>query len=1210
MAERDLGLSIPLHGVQLIEASAGTGKTFTVATLYARLVIEAALPVPSILAVTFTKAATAELRDRLRERLKLALRVAENETFAAVDGEVASVAELVTRAIEREGSSTLRRRLRIAVEAMDLAPIHTIHAFCQRALAEHAIDAGLPPGTRELLANERELRNEVATEFWRAHSRDLRGARTLDALWRGPRELADSLRDLLAVDALEPLPSDDGDDGSEEELQHRCEILARAWREHADEARRQLRRAWESGAVHRARSKDEAVDPVWLGLAQWLDAGFDDSRLHKNTVWFSAAELRAKAARGKESQVPASPLFEAIEAWVAARECCDRQRGRERLGLLHRLREFGRARLQALKHERGLLGYDDLIEGVAQALEGEQGDIFAARLQKQYRVALVDEFQDTDARQNAIFQRLFAKSAVHDPDDEAPRALFLIGDPKQAIYRFRGGDVMAYLTAAYQADERHSLDRNFRSRPLALHAVQSLFDRGGETAFAWPDIRFHAVQPGGVCLDEAFERGGRVAPALNVHLLASIDAKTPIGDVREQAARGCASSILDLLQDGAKGIAVRTGRRGERGPVRPGDIAVLVERNDEALLMRDALGALGVPSVVPGRESLYATAEAEELRRLFEALRAPGDEARLRAALATVLLGFDAPMLDALEADALAQRDWQDRFQQWRQRCERHGPLAVVNDWCAAQAARLVAMSDGERRLGNYLQLGEALQEASRAAGIDALIAELDRRIESADVDNEDELLRLESDAERVVVLTLHKSKGLEFEFVFLPFIATHGGPPRARRPPAVRYHDGQRRVLHLLGDDDTQTEELQRLELAEERAERLRLLYVALTRARLATWLFWGAAKQLEGTALAWLLHRDPDADRVLPIDAEALREDVEQWRAQAPDAIDVVDAAPIAPDAIYRRRDHARVPPARIAQRELSRDWWIYSYSLLASEQRGEEATLEERGAEDEIQAPAPIDLERSRFIGSRFGNSLHHALEHIDVQRWRDWIEDEPPDDQRGVLEDALRQEGFGGEQDVLDGTALLTLLVRNTVNVTLPEGIRLCDLPRAARRDEMEFHLGLAPTSLAQMLDLLHAHGVVTERRSFGLRRRIEGLLTGRIDLVYEHDGRCYVLDYKSNRLRDYGQEALAEAVQHSEYDLQYVLYTLALHRWLRFRLGAGYDYERDVGGVRYLFCRGLDAQSREGNGIHVAKPSAALIHALDALFSGAGARGAA
>ena len=1222
-ARDDLGLNIPLHGLQLIEASAGTGKTFTLATLYARLVIEQGLAVPDILAVTFTEAATKELRARLRQRLVLALRIVESADAAvpasatlADSEEVRLTVALTAAAIEREGLPALRQRLRNACAAMDLAPIYTIHGFCRRALADHALAAGQALVERALVENEHDLRREVATDFWRASSLDAFDARTLRSLWKSPEQLADSLRELLALDTLLPEPAT-VDDAADQDLSAARRELATAFIAHGERARAMLRQACTDKAVNATVVKGDAVDPVWQALAVWAaqpDAGDPANDKLSN---YSRAKLATKTNKGKAT--PESPLFVAIENWASAKAAAERAQQLRQIALVHRARDFARARLAAIKRERGLIGFDDMITGVAEALAGPTGDQFAACLQAQYRVALLDEFQDTDPRQWTIFRRLFvtttsvgahlgatgscgepspvalmrAPTGEEIPRETASRALFLIGDPKQAIYRFRGGDVFTYLAAAIAADARHALAHNFRSRPSMLRAVQALFDLAGADAFAQPGIAFTPVVAGGRCGDDDFIRDGRAAPALNLLLLPDSE-RVSVETARQSATLACVGAIHALLADSLAGRARLTDKNGVARAIAPGDIAVLVEKNSDAERMRAALALTGIPCVAAGRQSLYRSEEAEQLRWLLEALLAPADDELLRAALATPLIGLDAGAIAALDVDESAHRNWQDRLQSWRLLVERGGVLALVNELCAQNAARLLALVDGERRIGNLLQLAEAMQAGPAAkSDLFSVLAALERRIAEADDENDDELLRLESDAERVKILTLHKSKGLEFEFVFLPFAATGGSARRATAPAMARYHDGVQRVARLFPEAGGTAEIAEK---NEDRAERLRLLYVGLTRARLATWLVWGDVNQAANTPLARLLHRAAGEIEPGSIDRQSIDARLALLKAQAPDAIAVLAAASAWPTARLRFDDAQPAPAAAVAARSLSRDWWVYSFSQLSREADGRE----ERGAGDEVE-PYPA-FAPSRFSGARFGNSLHAALENTRFECWRDWPGDEPPPGESAALVAALRAEGYAGDADLAEGLPLLSALVRQTVNARLPEGVRLADLPAQARRSEMEFHFALRATALDALLAQLHDHGLLLGRDRFGQRARIEGLMTGKIDLVYEHAGRFYLLDYKSNQLPDYGAAALDAAMHDSEYTLQYLIYTLALHRWLRFRLGDGYDYDRQFGGVRYLFCRGLDARRDDSPGVYATRPPRTLIEQLDALLA--------
>ena len=1235
-AHHDLGvdpyLDLPLDGVRLIEASAGTGKTFTLATLVTRLVVERGLRIGQVLAVTFTEAATQELRSRIRERLELAARV-----VAAADEDDGDAAAALSRTIvERhlaagdETRAQLARRLRQAVWEVDLAAIFTIHGFCARVLREHALESGVGFDARTLLTSDAALREELAADLWRMLAADPDAAPLLTRLWTQPKQLQDDLRVLLSHEPLLPAPSAPGDDPMPA-LAQAAGDLREAFATHGGELREALDAAVAARFIHAAMYKADTLDTCWQALQHWCDradpaAGFDEKLTR-----LGGRVLLDKTNKAGQGRTPQSPLCDAIDAFLDARARHEAWLDARGTALLHRVRSEARARLVELKQTRRLQTYDDLIDGVAEASEGEHGDALVAALRQQYRIALVDEFQDTDPRQWSIFRRVFGRphgDAVGLPaaaQAQSP-ALFLIGDPKQAIYGFRGGDVHTYLQAQDDAQRAPPLDRNFRSRPGVLKAIAALYDAAssnpgasdgvdtgdGENGkapspFIDPRIRFLPVHPGGRRSDDDFLRNGAAAPALTVRTIVDPDepdAKSSKADrSRALATRACVAEIHALLVEGRAGTASIDGRA-----VAAGDIAVLVRSHREATQVQLALAAAGIPAVAAGKQSLFATDEASELLAVFEALLHPADDSRLRAALATLLVGLDAAAIAALDDDGLAHAALQQQAQDWRERWQRSGPFALVADLCAAAGERLLGLLDGERRLTNTLQLGELMQDAqARTPGLHGQLDWLRAAIAEADSDDEAQLLRLESDARRVQVVTLHKSKGLEYAVVFLPFIGIGGNGHNDVRHHAV--HDGDRRVLHWKIDKESRAwKDARDAHAREEQAEQARLLYVGLTRARHALWLATGAFSGHAKTRLAPML---ADLDRL-----------------RREPAI-VIDDAPIGPAPMpLPPQSEAAVPAARTAQRTIPRDWWVYSFTQLARADAGEAAaplaaaTGAEQGADDETLADAspqaahadsgeaaagePRDTFDPRFAGSRFGNVLHDALEHVAFDAWRDWRHGEaPPPGQDAPLRAALRAGGYP-DADLDDGVMLLAGLVGDTLVAPLPEGGRLCDLAGDARRAEIEFHFALAPTRVDALIALLHRFGVLRGRHAFGARQRLEGLMTGKIDLTYTAGGRWYVLDYKSNRLPAYDATSLEAAMAHSEYDLQALLYTLALHRWLRFRLGdaaegGGYDYARDFGGVRYVFSRGLAPDGRDG--IHAHRPEPDLVHALDALFAG-------
>ncbi|MGY0330126.1 UvrD-helicase domain-containing protein [Xylella fastidiosa subsp. multiplex] len=1232
-------LTLPLHGVRLIEASAGTGKTFTMATLVTRLVVERGWRIGHILAVTFTEAATQELRTRIRERLILAARLVPQAAELPVPLPSAQPqmphptphpqdAPRITPGVTNSASPeppdvvltlqilrthlaatdetphALHSRLQQAADEIDLAAIFTIHGFCTRVLREHALHTGqsfIPP---TLLASDRDLLHELAADIWRQEIADPEAIQDLIHLWpAGAPMLAQDLTDLLYQPHLSPAPSlaapvvlpDAALAVAETTLRH-------LWQTEGAALRSALHTALEEGVLNKKSYKADALNDLWDWMERWSLAPNAYPEPHPKLQTLTVAALQAGTNKQGAGRSPNSPVSEAVQHYLDALTSIETARAQHRLRRLHRLRAAARLRLTALKRQRRVQTYDDLIQRVAQALDGPHRLALVRSLRQQYRMALVDEFQDTDVAQWRIFHHVFGDTEHAHTADLTP-ALFLIGDPKQAIYGFRGGDVHTYLAAAARAERAPPLERNFRSRPLLLRAIEALYTQAGDAAFLTPGIAFHPVQPGTHCRDTNLSNAGVPAPALQVWQAPPPLDSTAKGKPKPwnaDAARAlctdaCVHAIHQWLADAQTGRALLDGR-----PVGAGDIAVLVRSHREATLMQQALARAGIPAVAAGKRSLLTTDEANEALALLLALLHSADEGRLRTALSTVLVGLTAETIATFDHDSVASRHWQRQALHWRERLHSGGPLGLLTDLCALHAARLLSLFDGERRLSNYLQLGELLQQVHlRALGLHGLVDWLARRIAEAKNDDETQLLRLESDARRVQIVTLHKSKGLEYPLVFLPYVAigrSHAGPGRY-----CVVHDAQQgRCLHWCLDK--QAPEWQRAETAwkqEQRAEEARLLYVGLTRAKHALWIATGTFYQTEHTPL-WPLLGDPQAVPAQP-------------------GI-VFDTA--VPPAILPRltpeQPHS-VPPARTAQRALLSDWWVYSFTQLAHAKAepapdgGRRIAEPLTGGQDEpawpqdaIQQPLPGSEVPAdpRFTGIRFGVALHEVFERTDFLAWSTWRANVPvPATERGVLLQALRSSGYVAE-DVEAGVALLTPLVGHTLTSVLPEGVRLCDVPTTERRPEIEFQFVIQATAVDALLALLHDHGLLQQRQSFGMRRRLEGLMTGMIDLIYRHAGRWYVLDYKSNRLPDYTPAHLSVAMTDSEYDLQALIYTVALHRWLRFRLRDAYDYARDMGGIRYLFCRGMDATRPDAAGVYTQSFATALIEAVDAMFSGA------
>ena len=1179
----------PLDARSLVEASAGTGKTHALAGLFARAVIVGRLRVPQVLAVTYTIAATQELHERVRRRLQAAAELAREFDMDAPaetsgDGADTAVLRRLLHTALHDGSGEslagLRLRLLRATREMDLAAITTIHGFCQRLLAEHALEAGQPLLAAEIVPANAAQRSALAVEAWRAISADAAGSEFLRRRFGDPDTLAGALRDLLAPDPLLP-PAPAGEPCATRDRAWRA--LRTSFRDTGAAARDALQAAVRERVLSGAKDKAIPFDVLW----EWFAQAGDGAPLqpHPRLACLTHDWLRGICLKDRQAQLPRLALCDAVEAYLQASDACD-------LARLHALRTLARARDADDKRARRSRDYDDLITAVFDAsMDDDIAPRLAASLREQFPLVLVDEFQDTDARQWAIFSRLFGDGG-----------LLLVGDPKQAIYRFRGGDVETYLAARATAQLAAPLRRNYRSRPCVLAAVNALFEHAPEDALG-SGIAFVRNESGrDPSCDAHLLIDGAPAPPLSFH---RVPAKPADGKPKEWsktdsiriAAQLCADAIRDLLL-AARGDRVQRIDEGALRALQPRDCAVLVRTHGEGVAVREELARRGVPAVSAGRGSLFATTQAQSLLTLLLALATPGDDRRLRAALASPLFGLDAVALCALEEDGEALTRRQQAFAQWRQRWEQHGPQPMLAEVVARQAPRLLALADGERELTYLLQLGELMQEArAQRLGPQGQLDWLRAAIAHADGEDETQQPRLESDAGRVQILTLHASKGLEFPLVFLPFVAIGRG--NGHKPDFVTYHDDRGQRVRQWRTDTVQPGALawaaacERAQ-AEERAEDMRLLYVGLTRARDALWVCGGALKSSDNTALSRLLGgATPDAALRARLDG------LLQWREGLP-----VDAA----GARLASPATRAVPEARTPQRRLQRDWWIHSFSQLHRQRvHAVHAPADEAPADDE-RPLARFDSGPVRFGGTRFGNALHQALEHVDFARWRDAAAGAIPDQDITILRQALRDQDYP-ESDLGDGVRELGQLIARTLNAPLGvragADVRLCDFPDPVRIAELDFHFTLADADSGALLALLQARDIATDRGGFGAAR-LSGLMTGKIDLTCQVDGRLYVLDYKSNRLPDFAPDTLRHAMRASEYDLQALLYVVALHRWLRLRRGDGYDYARDIGGVRYLFCRGLDP-AQPGQGVVAMQFDRELIEAVDRLFAPDGGR---
>ena len=1256
-------LRFPLHGSRLIEASAGTGKTWTIAALYVRLVLghggddayaRPLLP-PDILVMTFTRAATRELANRVRQRLVDAaafFRAAASADGGAGDRAAATDPYLAALVASFDGAAARQQaahRLMLAAETMDEAAIFTIDAWCQRMLREHAFDSG-SLFDEELVADEQALFEDAAHDYWRQHVYPL-GSAALAALLECCADvgaLKSAVRELvprvarLAPAADEPLAQLMA--RARREQAATLAALKAGWSERADAMEQWIaeQRARAPKCLHGAKMKPESLVKWFEALRAWAaDPALVTPDLTA-AAWKRLTPAGILDACTGTFELVAPACFDGTEALAAALA--------QLVPLKHAILGHATAsiarRMAQLKASRGQFGFADMLVRLKDALQGPNGEALRARITRQYPVAMVDEFQDTSPDQYSVFDLLYRVA-----DNDPAQGLFLIGDPKQSIYGFRGADIHSYLAARLATSGRHyRLGTNYRSTAALVGAVNHLFLQaegsvdGAIEGYPEGAFRFRQGASNPLPFDavkaapqrERLVSGGAPCQALTIATADEVGDGLAVDAYRALFASYCAEHIVGLLNDPQAGFE----RDGQFVRLAPADIAILVRDRKEAAAVRRALMARQVRSVyLSDQDSVINSAEAADLLRWLHAVASPLDGALARAAFATASAGLPLAELASMATDELA---WEQRIEQLKTLhalWQRQGVLAMLRRLIheLGLPPALLGQAGGERKLTNLLHLAELLQTASRGLdGEQALIRWFAEQLAGlGDAGTGDErILRLESDAGLVKVVTVHKSKGLEYPLVYLPFAVSARRTERGKRS-FFEYRDsaGVARVDLFLSDEALAAVDRARFE------EDLRLLYVALTRARHFLWL--GVApiaerkagnNRLHDSALGYLLG---GGERIAAADlaARLARLCGEDNAAAAP--INAPITAPIttpittpitaqiaAPITILALAGADSAPPTRLARHEtvaplrpasrfegqFERDWSVGSFTSLSrpgggAPQRSQEATLLEDdvasfvgdgdGGGGAVAATRIDEAPWHRFPrGPVPGNFLHEQLEWMAAEGF-DCVHGEHFDTR---LAGRIERAGWANRQD--DAIAWLRLVAGTALPPLQAALAELTDvLP------EMEFWFPSLHLDAGALDRLCRQHLLSGVTRPPLPQRQLHGMLKGFADLVFEHEGRYWVLDYKSNALggndQAYTREAMAAGMAAHRYDIQGAIYLLALHRLLRSRLGAAYQPARQLGGAVFLFLRGI--ANPVTRGCYLIEPDLALLDGIDALL---------
>ena len=1311
-------INFPLHGCRLIEASAGTGKTYTLAALYVRLILQHGgsdgfsrplLP-PEILVVTFTEAATRELRDRIRARLAGAARCFRGTALPAADDDF--LLRLMAD-YPPEQHPACADLLNAAAQWMDEAAVYTIHGFANRMLKQHAFDSG---SLFQLQLSEQEptLQLDATRDYWRTFCVPLSAddALALAEVYSGPDTLLSAVKPLLGAEAL-IADAQQPPQVMLAQVQAESKQLVRDWKarwlELEPDLSSELESAWQNERLSRKKPSTDKKIREWLGqITTWArDPDLLELELTPTAKKNLTAEALAPHGDGIDSILNHA-------AWSVLPRLQKIKDELPKLShvLLPHAAVWIRERVRQQKERLALISFDDMLTNLRTALaDQEQGPSLAEKIRRQFPVALIDEFQDTDPIQYDAFQRIYAAHS-------ASTGWFMIGDPKQAIYGFRGADIFTYLQARqFTRGAHYTLGTNFRSVPTLVSAINHVFDRPKELpqgAFLMgSEIPFLPVASS--AKSKQLIIADTDSSGLALWLLSAPDkagVSITKSDYVSRMARVCASEIarlLQLAQQGQAGIRDTDAPNTELKALRPADIAILVRTGREASTLRAALQELGLRSVyLSDQDSVFASPEATDLLGWLRACAEPDSEPLLRAALASATL---AQSWQALEQWCTDESAWElliEDFRQFHRIWQRRGVLPMVRALLRRFAVpeRLLAEAN-DRALTNLLQLAELLQTAASSQdGEHALIRWLNDAISDSQSDNnagagasEAHILRLESDADLIKVVTIHKSKGLQYPLVFLPFVCAFRAVKETDLP--IRYHNaaGERQLSLEADANILQAAEHERL------GEDLRLLYVALTRAQYRCWV--GLAPMRVGTRDETITHLHQSAIGYLlaggkSIAPTALADYVSAWQ-QHPGITLIADPPETAETFADPPTDTLSADPLTYSGLPLER-WWIASYSALRHDSSRTQSGAPDRPPADPVSHRESVIVDEN--IDQNIAENITHSTaqditqditQHItqdttqDVAQntaqdiaqdtAQDIAQDTAQDIAQDVAQDVAQNIAHSIAQDIaqdstansrgkmsrfqpgprfgvhgfvrgpLAGTFLhgvleqaanvgfaaslepgrdglaewikqrsplrgwgdqndwvpvLTRWFTDVLTVEWPfgtTGVALNQLSPGHYRAELEFMLEARQVS-SQDLDDLVRHSIVPgAQRPRLVNEHLHGMLRGFIDLVFTYQGRYYLADYKStwlgNNDQAYHLDALQQVALEHRQDVQLSLYTLALHRLLRARLGAAYDPNRHLGGSALLYLRGIYSATR---GVWFQPPDPALIDALDALFA--------
>lgn len=1135
---------LKFSGHHIVEAAAGTGKTYSITSLYVRALVEKQLLPSQILVLTFTNDATAELKFRLRQRIQALIKHIETGK---------SEEEFIVQ-YSKQISQEQFLHLKKCLYYFDEAAISTIHGFCQRILSEYHVEFNVSSNfilETDIVPLKREAVDEFWDEFFFRSNPSTEYKKWLSTQlnleFQSPDKLLTTLEPLITNQDIridsEPVSFDNF-----EELFDSTNELFKQIRIYYEAEKDSFFQFYDSealkGTYYRNKQKILSDFEDWLYQNNQSPSVYD--KLHLFGVNVSTTYTK------KDYEAPKLALFDIVQQYIDTRN----QLSNIEYVFKRIAAQEIRKNIEKTKKSRGLVGYKDLLVLVNNGLSKSKE--ICSKLAKRFPIAFIDEFQDTDHLQYSIFNSIYFNKNIS--------CLIMIGDPKQAIYRFRGADIQTYLAAKSRTPERnkYSLSFNYRSSRALIEVVNGIFS-GVVNPFKKDGIIFEPAKFPEQRNDiHISSNTGPIAPFNLIHF--ENDDRLA-ADIRSEIAKSVATECVGLLQRDLK---------IDQKPVQANDIAILVDTHRNAELVQDTLLEYGLRSIIRSKASVFKSEESDQLFKILYAIAHPLSEGYLKSSLLTDFFDYRASDILAFDQD---EERWQNHHSMFLNLNTQWGEsgLKVVFRLLENELEVLKNIAQNvnpERSITNYKHLKELLLHAERnnSLSIFGLIRYFSsKRKEEVYNAPDEEVIRLESDDDLIQIVTHHASKGLEYNIVFCPFlwnfsIKTPLIPIKSDGLSQSGFIDGNSKVFLEARDENK----------IEDEAEKVRLVYVALTRAKAMCYIYYNNGIKLKGksgfNAIDYLMANNKDFQNLIKNKVLVHSKRIEFHKLKFQSKEITLDRA---------------FETAELNRKDLNNFERFYSFSSISSHHSPDINDFDFGYDYDEdLNTVLTEDVQDIDIFslpkGKNTGNLVHAIFERIDFT---------DPSTIEAVVEEQMQNVGYDTKW-----RSCIIGLVNSVLSHFLVEDVTLSKIKNSDRLVEMEFNFPINNLDANKLFDTI---GLANNSNT----SIIKGFMKGFVDLIFRKDGRYYILDYKSNHLGDsyssYKREELTHEMRNSNYILQYHIYLIAFLRFIKIRK-PDFDYEREFGGVIYLFLRGVNADEAE-SGVYFHRPDLEVIHRFDELM---------